>query len=252
MKQLYALQERAKELNCLYRIHQVLACRDLPPLEVFTRVLERLPEGWQHPEATGARIEYLGRTYAGPGFGYGERTLYEPLRVGGVAVGFVEVSTTHAGEPDFLREEVELLRTVAARISEYLEWKHLDLVYQKASTRVGDHWRWRQAYAESLASTLDPDRFGVSALYLGGSTESGEAGPGSDIDLYVVCHGSAAQRKELALWLEGWSLCLGQLALQQTGKRFPTGLLNVHWLERPPSAPRVDLRELPLQRTRVA
>jgi hypothetical protein len=67
-------------------------------------------------------------------------------------------------------------------------------------------------------------------VFLGGSTGSGEAGPGSDVDLYVEQAGSPEQRRELGLWLDGWSRCLAELAYQQTGYRIPGGLLDVHFL----------------------
>jgi hypothetical protein len=212
-------------------------------------VLEAIPGGWRRPASTGARIEYLGRSFVGPGYSSSGRTIVEPIRVGGVPVGRIEVGDTAPGLDDltdpFLAEEVELLRNIAARLGEFLEWKHTELFGERVST--ADHWRWRQRYAESLAANLDGERFGVECVFVGGSTESGDAGPGSDIDLYVVCRGSDAQRRDLALWLEGWSLCLAEFALQQTGYTFSAGILNVHWLERPPDPwRRPDLRQLAL------
>ncbi|QQR76044.1 MAG: nucleotidyltransferase domain-containing protein [Holophagales bacterium] len=95
---------------------------------------------------------------------------------------------------------------------------------------------------------MDPTRFGVSRIFLGGSTARGHAGPGSDIDLYVVFAGSEPQRHELSAWLEGWSLCLGEVALQQTGQPFPGGILNVQWLKQEPDMrQRLELHELALR-----
>jgi len=88
-------------------------------------------------------------------------------------------------------------------------------------------WRWRNYMAERLASSMDPERFGVKALYLFGSTNSGTAGPGSDIDLLVHFQGSEQQRAELMNWLEGWSLCLDEVNYLETGYRM-NGLLDVH------------------------
>ena len=67
MKEVDALRERAKELRCLYRVHEILSRRGQPPAHAFLAVLEAIPEGWQRPDSTGARIEYLGRSYVGPG-----------------------------------------------------------------------------------------------------------------------------------------------------------------------------------------
>ena len=81
--------------------------------------------------------------------------------------------------------------------------------------------------AERLASHLDAQRFGVTALYLVGSVKRAAAGPWSDIDLLVVFAGTEVQRTQLLLWLEGWSLCLDELNCARTGHR-TGGLLDVH------------------------
>jgi predicted nucleotidyltransferase len=89
------------------------------------------------------------------------------------------------------------------------------------------YWRWRQRMAEQVASRLAPERFGVADLYLFGSTKNGTAGPASDIDLLIHFRGSESQRRELLLWLEGWSLCLDEANYLRTGYR-SGGLLDVH------------------------
>lgn len=251
--ELHKLQERAKELRCLYRINEIVSQRGQPPATTFLAVLEAIPDGWQRPETTGARIEYLGRNYVGPGFCSAGRSIAEPLRLNKVQVGSIEVSDSFAEAETgrdvmFLAEEGELLRNIAHRLGEYLEWKHSELLGERA-TLADVHWRWRDRYAEAMAASLDANRFGVSGVYLYGSTESGKAGPGSDIDLLVVCDGTEAQRERLNHWLEGWSLCLAELALHQTGYAFPSGILNVQWTNEPPTRRhRPDLRPLQLAR----
>jgi pyruvate, water dikinase len=92
-----------------------------------------------------------------------------------------------------------------------------------------EHWRWRQRFAERIAASMNPARFGVEGVYLFGSTELGNAGVGSDIDLVVVCRGDAQQNRELQSWLEGWSLCLAEISFQLYG--LPSnGLLDVKFL----------------------
>jgi hypothetical protein len=228
-----ALQERAKELRCLYEVNAAVSDRAARPSAVFLRVLSAIPEGWQRPESAGARIEYLGRSYVGPGFTSLGQRISAALKLFGVRVGHVEVSESAALEPGaeaFLAEERQLLETIAMRLGEYLEWKHTQLLGERLS-QAGEHWRWRQAYVEALVAALDGERFGVRRVFLGGSTESGEAGPGSDVDLFVEHSGTEVQRHELGLWLEGWSACLAEIAYQQTGYRMPGGLLDVHFLD---------------------
>lgn len=259
--ELHGLRERAKELRCLYRIHDIVSERRASPTQTFLAVLEAIPDGWQRPHRTGARIEYLGRSFVGPGYTSDAPTITEDIRLGGVVVGHIEVS--HCGRDDdddhenhdqesdatavFLDEEVDLLRNIAHRLSDYLAWKHTELLGER-STTDGIHWRWRERYAAALADAIDTSRFNVHGIWLGGSTESGDAGPGSDIDLVVDFRGSDDDRAALGHWLEGWSRCLAEFAYRHTGYRFPHGILNVQWITEPPDpARRPDLRSLTLR-----
>ncbi len=175
----------------------------------------------------------------------------EPVLLWGLEVGRILVSlrsdASAESERSFLPDESELLRRIANRLREYLEWKQTELLGERTPP-TAKHWTWRQRYAEALADKLDVERFGVSRMFLGGSTARGDARPGSDIDLYIACHGSEDQKRELTIWIEGWSLCLGEVALQQTGEPFPDGILNIQWLKGEPGVlQRAELQELTLR-----
>jgi uncharacterized protein (DUF1778 family) len=91
------------------------------------------------------------------------------------------------------------------------------------------HWKWRMRMAEALAAQLDAARFGVKGLYVFGSTKSASAGPDSDINLIVHFQGAKAKRRDLELWLEGWSRSLAEMNFERTGERCG-GLLDVHFI----------------------
>lgn len=99
-----------------------------------------------------------------------------------------------------------------------------------AAGRSGDeHWRWRYRMAQRIAEQLDARKFGVKAFYLIGSTKNATAGPRSDIDVLLHFEGTDAQRKDLALWLEGWSRCLAELNFLRTGYQCE-GLLDAQFI----------------------
>ena len=90
-----------------------------------------------------------------------------------------------------------------------------------------EYWRWRFRMAQKIASELDPQRFGVKAFYLFGSTKNATAGPASDIDVLLHFQGTKKQESDLLVWLEGWSRCLSEMNFLRTGYR-TDGLLDVH------------------------
>ncbi len=89
------------------------------------------------------------------------------------------------------------------------------------------HWRWRYYMAQQIAADMDLGAYGVQGIYLFGSTNTGNTGMGSDIDLLIHFDGDAAQRSRLTEWLNGWSHALAKINFLRTGYS-ATELLDVH------------------------
>ena len=89
------------------------------------------------------------------------------------------------------------------------------------------NWRWRFKMAEEIAKKLSPERFGVKAFYLIGSTKNATATSASDINILVHVIGNEKQRAELKAWLDGWSACLAKMNYLRTGYRTDS-ILDVH------------------------
>lgn len=90
-----------------------------------------------------------------------------------------------------------------------------------------DHSEWRCFVAERIAMALDYGLFGVKAVYLIGSVESREAGPGSDIDLVFHIGRISEKTRLLRLWLDGWDRSLALQNYFRTGY-LADGLLDIH------------------------
>ena len=90
-----------------------------------------------------------------------------------------------------------------------------------------EHWRWRMLMVRKIAAQTDPERFGINAFYVFGSTKNATAGPGSDIDILIHFTGTENQKMELLTWLEGWNLCLSEMNYLRTGYS-TDGILDIH------------------------
>ena len=126
---LEALQERAKELSCLYRVHEICNLTDASLDEILRNVVEVLPHGWQHPGDCAARIQTEGIVCETPGLAVTPWAQSAPIRVQGETAGTVEVfygkAFPAADEGPFLKEERKLLETVAERLGQLLLQRHL-------------------------------------------------------------------------------------------------------------------------------
>lgn len=121
------LVERAKELNCLYTVEEITNDEGAPLDDVFRRVAEVIPSGWQYPSLCHARITYDESVYEHPPRQAGSGAMPPPphvqraeIRVQGETVGTVEVYYTEALPPadngPFLNDEQKLIATIAERL----------------------------------------------------------------------------------------------------------------------------------------
>ncbi|RLF92594.1 pyruvate, phosphate dikinase, partial [Thermococci archaeon] len=90
-----------------------------------------------------------------------------------------------------------------------------------------DHWRWRMQKVREISEELDPDLYGIVALYIIGSTKTGEAGPASDIDLLIQIKGTEEQKEKLLNYMEKLGKKLAKENEQRTGIK-TENLLDVH------------------------
>lgn len=90
-----------------------------------------------------------------------------------------------------------------------------------------DHWSWRMQKVEELAEELDAETYDIEAVYLIGSTKTGEAGPASDIDLIVHFKGTDGKKDLLLAWFEERGKKLAEENKQRTGLE-TEDLLDVH------------------------
>lgn len=126
---LRSLQERAKELNCLYTIEELIRDPEASADQVFQGAVEALPPGWQFPVICEARITYQGKVFQTPAFQETPWSLKSPIPVQGEIVGTVAVYYTQPmpkfDEGPFLKEERKLIDTIADRLAQWILHREL-------------------------------------------------------------------------------------------------------------------------------
>jgi signal transduction histidine kinase len=120
-----ALQERIKELACLYDITKLVELPEKTLGEVLQGVADLLPPAWQYPGSTSAKIVLDGRSYATADVQETFHTMRSPIVIEGRRRGVVEVSYTQQmptiDEGPFLREERSLLNAIAQQVALIIE-----------------------------------------------------------------------------------------------------------------------------------
>ncbi|MDP2956281.1 MAG: PEP/pyruvate-binding domain-containing protein [Longimicrobiales bacterium] len=118
------LQERAKELRCLYRVMDALGKVDAPLDEVFARVLRAIPDGFQYPGVCRPLLRVGDRMYRLPDFHASPWMQRSEIRMDDEAVGelcvYYAEGRPQADEGPFLKQERHLLDTLADRIGLFL------------------------------------------------------------------------------------------------------------------------------------
>ena len=140
---LHELQERAKELNCLYRADELLNQCELPLEQVLRGIVEILPPGWQYPHDCQARITFENTTVESANFKPTPWVQSANIVVQGATVGAVEVSyreqMPHSDEGPFLKEERKLIETIADRIASHVLQRRLKAAFEGLTAAATGH-----------------------------------------------------------------------------------------------------------------
>jgi hypothetical protein len=149
---LNSLQERAKELNCLYAIEEILNRPGVEPGEVCRAILKAIPQGWRYGEICQPCIELYGEKYEPDGFQPSRWAQHADLEVHDHKVGVLSVYYTkqmpEADDGPFLKEETKLINTIARRLEYYISYQQMRRAVKevesarRSPTRTGKgEWR---------------------------------------------------------------------------------------------------------------
>jgi CRP/FNR family transcriptional regulator len=122
------LNDRNKELNCLYKVDEVLNDFEQEPEEVFKKIFAIIPSGWRYSEICETQIIFENQSYQSENYKNTElkqsnKIIVDDAEVGEISVVYIKPIKTE--RRIFLPEEISLLSTIAAKLSNYILLKRL-------------------------------------------------------------------------------------------------------------------------------
>jgi len=125
-----ALQERVKELTCLFGMSQIAEQSYVSLKDLMHKIMDLLPPAWQYPEITRSRIILDGIDYSIPGLKDEADKLSADIIINHKKRGSMEVmyieSRPVLDEGPFLKEERKLLDLLAKELARIIEKRESD------------------------------------------------------------------------------------------------------------------------------
>jgi len=139
-KQTHDLQERIKEINCLYGISKIVENQQITLPEIYQGIVQLIPFSWQYPEITCTCLTLDGHTYLTENFCQtpwqqsADVHIYK-RKIGTLYVGYLE-EKAGSDEGPFLEEERTLLNAVAERLGRITERKQVEVALSKSEKKL--------------------------------------------------------------------------------------------------------------------
>jgi PAS domain S-box-containing protein len=141
-KSMSELDERVKELNCLFEISRLVEKRKLTFDEILQGIVDFIPSAWQYPDITCAKINLKRQEVKTRNF---KKTTWQQIGdiiVHGIQSGYLVVGylkeRPDCDEGPFLQEERALLDAIAERVGRIIERKWAQDALGKSEEKFRD------------------------------------------------------------------------------------------------------------------
>ena len=132
---IYELRERAKELNCLYQVQELINTPNISIEQVCNGIIQSIPPGWQYPDICKAKITINQESCQSEGFTTSPWMQHQEIIVQDIPIGKISVCYTEErpeeDEGPFLKEERKLINSIAEQLSMFLLHQRLRKVFEK-------------------------------------------------------------------------------------------------------------------------
>ncbi len=151
------LNERVKELNCLYKISQHVEKSDISNNDFFQVVADLIPQSWHYPEKTVCRLIIHEKEYKTQNFKKSKLKLCRDILVKENKVGTIEIyqleKILDRDEMPFSQEEVNLFNMIAERLGSIIEHKKAEEALKESEERYANLFNG----ANDLIQLAEPD-----------------------------------------------------------------------------------------------
>ena len=141
-KSMNEVGERIKELNCLFKISRLMERRRLTLKQILQGIVELIPPAWQYPEITCAKIMIDSQEFSTENFEETQWKLTQNIVVDARTAGTLAVyylkDKPESDEGPFLKEERDLVNTIAERIGRIIERNKAQAALVESEKRFRD------------------------------------------------------------------------------------------------------------------
>jgi len=141
-KRTHDLDERVKELSCLYGIDEMCRKEGATIEEVLKKVPQIIPPSLQYPDSTESCITFEGNKYKSRNFKKTKWIQSADIIIRKEKIGLVEVcyleEKPKRDEGPFLKEERDLINAVAERLSQFIGHKQAEADLKNSEERYKD------------------------------------------------------------------------------------------------------------------
>lgn len=129
---LFSLNERNKELECIYNVDEILKDFNLELKSVFKKLVEIIPNGWQYPEICRVKIKFGNISIASEGFKVTDLKIKTDIVIDNAKRGemvLCYIKPIRAEKGVFLNEEKRLFATLTDKIAQHISFRTLKETY---------------------------------------------------------------------------------------------------------------------------
>jgi len=156
-KQTHDLEERLKELNCLYGISKLIEKPGISLEDIAQGAVDLIPPSWQYPQITCARLVLEGREFRTENFRETVLRQTSNIIVHGDQIGTLEVyyleERPEEYEGPFLNQERSLIDAIAQRLSRVTERNQTEENIRRRNAELAA----LNAIATAMGQSLDLD-----------------------------------------------------------------------------------------------